>query len=269
MESVNSFEQSARKHVSVVMWYADWQHNLPDLAQLRAVAARGAIPEITWEPWDSIKGFYSHQPTYTLASIITGSRDGYIRAWASALARYGAPVRLRFAQEMNGDWYPWAEAANGNRPGQFVQAWRHVHDIFRSMGAVNVKWVWSPFVSRVKAEEYPGSSYVDMIGLSGFNGGPELRWRPWRSFAALFGGGLAAVTRLAPEKPIELSEVATSEQGGPKAAWISAMFNTLTHYPRITSVVWFNVGKGSNWPIESSAASERAFAMGVASDRYR
>jgi beta-mannanase len=269
MQSVNQFEHAAHKHISVLMWYADWQHSQPDLAQLRTVAARGAIPEITWEPWDYSKGLYSPQPRYTLESIIDGSHDGYIRAWASALARYGGPVRLRFAQEMNGDWYPWSEAANGNLPGQFVRAWRHVHDIFKATGETNVKWVWSPVASGVKPEEYPGSAYVDIVGLSGFNGGTELKWRGWRPPATLFGPGLAAVTALAPGKPIELSEVASSEQGGSKATWITELFNTLNQYPRIISVVWFNVDKGSNWKIQSSAAAEQAFAAGVASARYR
>jgi beta-mannanase len=268
LQSVNQFEHSAHKHASVVMWYADLEHSQPDLAQLRAVAARGAIPEITLEPWDAVSGA-ARQPRYTLASIINGRHDGAIRVWARGLARFGRTVRLRFAQEMNGFWYPWAEVANGNRPEQFVQAWRHVHDIFKAAGATNVKWVWSPFAASIKAEEYPGSAYVDIMGLSGFNGGPELKWHKWQSFATIFGPAIAALTALAPDKPIELSEVGCSEQGGSKAAWITGLFKSLSQYPRVISLVWFNVDKESNWGIQSSARAERAFAAGVASSRFR
>src|SRR5205807_106268 len=98
----------------------------------RAVSRRGSVPEITWEPWDSWAGV--RQPRYTLASIIAGRHDAYIRRSARALRAYGKPVLLRFAQEMNGTWYPWAERANGNRPGQFATAWRHVWRIFARQG---------------------------------------------------------------------------------------------------------------------------------------
>ena len=74
LASVSTFEHDVRHHVGVVMWYADWAHNpRPNLAQLRAVAARGSVPEITWEPWDYALGVSTAQPTYTLASIITGA----------------------------------------------------------------------------------------------------------------------------------------------------------------------------------------------------
>ncbi len=114
----------------VAMWYADWQHNkLPSTSQLNAIERRGSIPEITWEPWDASKGLYKSQPRYRLINIIDGKFDSYIRAWAKSLAALKHPVLLRFAQEMDGNWFPWGDYANGNHPGQFVQAWRHVHDI--------------------------------------------------------------------------------------------------------------------------------------------
>ena len=48
---------------------------------------------------------------------------------------------------MNGNWYPWGVGVNGNKPGEYVEAWRHVHDIFVQEGATSdVKWVWSPHV---------------------------------------------------------------------------------------------------------------------------
>ena len=47
---------------------------------------------------------------------------------------------------MNGSWFPWSEGVNGNRAGEYVAAWRHVHDIFTAVGATNVTWVWCPNV---------------------------------------------------------------------------------------------------------------------------
>ena len=103
-----------------------------DTSQLNAIERRGSIPEITWEPWDASKGLYKSQPRYRLSNIIDGKFDSYIRAWARSLAPWKHPVLLRFAQEMDGNWFPWGDYANGNQPGQFVQAWRHVHRHLRA-----------------------------------------------------------------------------------------------------------------------------------------
>jgi beta-mannanase len=54
---------------------------------------------------------------------------------------------LRFAHEMNGNWYPWSEGVNGNAAGQYVPAYRRVVTLFRSVGVTNVTWVWSPKVA--------------------------------------------------------------------------------------------------------------------------
>lgn len=263
LAQVNAFEQTAHAHAGIVMWFADWQHAQLRVAQLRAVARRGSIPEISWEPWDYTLGLRHAQPRYTLASIIAGDHDAYIRAWARTSHAYGGPVLLRFAQEMNGDWYPWSEGTNGNQKGQFVTAWRHVHDIFVSEGATNVKWVWSPvarFGLPLNTSEYPGNGYVDYLGLSGFNGGTALSWTGWHSFSSLFDTSLTTLHRLAPMKPIQISEVGSAEAGGDKASWIDAMFADLRSQPQVTSVVWFNLRKQTDWEIGSSRAAGAAFA---------
>ena len=53
--TVNAFEQAARAHVGIVMWFADWAHGQLKQSQLHAIAQRGSIPEISWEPWDYSK----------------------------------------------------------------------------------------------------------------------------------------------------------------------------------------------------------------------
>ena len=197
-----------RKHISVVMWYADWAHNEPTSSSSRRVAARGSTPEVTWEPWDALNaGRVRGQSKYRLRNIVAGRFDPYIRAWANTLAAYGRPVRLRFAQEMNGGWYPWSERSNGNRPHEFVRAWRHIHDIFRAAGATNVEWVWSPAAITMHASQYPGDAYVDLVSLSCFNGGIQLRYSRWKPFARVLGHSLARLRTIAPTKPIEISEI--------------------------------------------------------------
>jgi beta-mannanase len=266
LSQVNAFEAAVDAHASIVMWYQDWNHGGVTLAQLRAVSARGSVPEITWEPWDYTVGPWRAQPQYTLASIIAGRHDTLIRQWARVLRAYGKPVLLRFAQEQNGNWYPWAEHVNGNRPGQYVQAWRHVHDIFAEMHADNVLWVWTPvarFGVPLDTSEYPGDTYVNIVGLSGFNGGTALHWAGWRAFASLFDRSLLTLNRLAPTKPVQIAEVSSATKGGSREAWIADMFRDLRHQPNVRSLVWFDVPKQTDWQINRSDPAATAFAAGL------
>jgi hypothetical protein len=279
LATVDVWEQAVHKHASVVMWYADWNTTAPALAQLESVAARGAVPEVTWEPWRSFRSEAERsrrpgvparvQPRYRLRNIVAGTFDPYIRRWAQRLAAYGKPVRLRFAQEMNGDWYPWSERRNGNRRGDFVRAWRHVHRLFRAAGAANVLWVWGPAAVDIDAGLYPGDAFVDYVGLTAFNGGLQMRYNRWRPFAKVVGEATRRLHAIAPGKPIELSEVGCAEEGGDKAAWITGMFATLPRHPDITSVIWYDVDKGSDWRVSSSRRAADAFSAGVAGSRFR
>jgi hypothetical protein len=267
LASVDEFENAIHKRVRIVMWYADWAHRQPLRQQLDAVARRGGIPEVTWEPWNSLHAV-KEQPRFRLRNIIAGRFDAYIRSWAETMAAYGKPVRLRFAQEMNGNWYPWSEHANGNRPREFARAWRHIHDIFTAAGATKVQWVWSPAAVTMPRALYPGDEYVDMASLSLFNGGSQLRYTRWRTFASLAGRSLEKLRVIAPQKPIEVSEIGCAPRGGNKAAWITDMFASLRRYPAVRSVVWYDLFKWSDWRIRPSSPAARAYAAAVAGPRY-
>lgn len=266
LREVNAFEQHARRHADIVAWFETWAWNRDfDRRQAAAVAARGSVPEITWEPWDAAKGLDRAQPRFALARIAAGDHDAYVRRWARQIAAYGGPVRLRFAHEMNGRWYPWSEGRYGNRPGDFAHAWHHVHAIFTRAGARNVVWVWSPVAGALQASAgaYPGPGSVDVVGLSGFNGGTRTFAKEWRPFTRIYGKSLDFMEELAPGKPIALTELASAEEGGSKAGWISGMFAEIHRRPAIRALVWFNLDKETDWRIESSPAARRAFAAGI------
>jgi len=183
---------------------------------------------------------------------------------------------------MNGNWFAWSEKVNGNTAGQYIQMWRHVHDIFTSVGANNVTWVWCPNIDSSTmipmSSLYPGDSYVDWTALDGYN-----KYSTWLAFNQVFGA--AGITWLydsyhkllsiAPSKPIMLAEVASLEAGdggAKKAAWITDALTAQipANFPAIKAVVWFNwnADAGSTFVIESSAAAQAAFAAGIASTAY-
>ena len=231
------------------------------------IARRGAQHILTWEP----NGF-------TLKSIANGSHDAFIQSFAKGAAAWGGRIYLRPMHEMNGSWYSWGRGVNGNTAADFVNAWRHMHDIFKAQGASNVKWVWSPNVrygpEYPLADLYPGSSYVDWVALDGYNWGsdPHLGQPAWQSFEDIFGATYREITqRVAPGKPMIIAETASTENGGNKAQWILKTFlNDVPKYPAVRAVIWFNQADGpSNFRINSSASSLAAFKQVLNSGAYR
>ena len=143
-----------------------------------------------------------------------------------------------------------------------------MHDIFAAANATNVRWVWSP-VSGAPREYFPGDRYVDVLGVTCLNGGTAAFNQGWRSFASICGNSIRQLHALAPKLPIELAEVGSAEAGGSKAAWIKDLFGFLGDHPEVKSLVWFNVAKQADWPIDSSLAAEASFAAGVGASRYK
>jgi len=149
--------------------------------------------------------------------------------------------------------------------------WRHVHSIFRDVGATNAAWVWCPNVDPERrfarlARLYPGNAYVDWTCLDGYNGND-----PWTDFTSLFASTYREVTKIAPSKPMIIGEVGSTESGGSKAAWIRDMFAALQNrFPKVRAMLWFDQsvrgpGGRSDWSVRSSSTSRSAFAAGLAS----
>ena len=253
---------------SSVLFYKDFLQ-APPISEMNAVRARGAVPLVTWEPWAWGGGL--DQPAYALDRIAAGDFDARIVEWGQALAAWGYPVQLRFAHEMNGNWYPWAEGVNGNGAGDYVQAWRHVHDVVAATGASNVSWVWSPNVpywgSTDLAGLFPGAGYVDVVALDGYNWGTSASWSGWVSPQDLFAPGIAELRALAPGLPILIAETASSEAGGSKAAWNTDLVSYLAAQPDVMGFVWFHMQKEADWRINSSDASAAAFKSALAARR--
>ena len=250
---------------SIILSYKDFNQG-PPITELDAVRSRGAVTLLTWEPW--AWGGGTDQPAYALDRITAGNFDPYLRQWGQALAAWGHPVMVRFGHEMNGNWYPWSEGVNGNGPGDYAAAWRHVHDVVAATGASNISWVWNPNVpywgSTPLDGLYPGSAYVDEVALDGYNWGTSAAWSSWLWPSELFGPGLSELRRLAPGKHVLMAETSSAEQGGSKADWNTALISYLAAQPDVTAVVWFNFNKETDWRIDSSPGSATALASALA-----
>lgn len=252
------------RHVPAYLeWYTGFGE-APDVAKLQAVTDAGAVPVVTWEPWVWTGGV--DQPAYALDRITAGDFDAYLAQWADALAAWDRPVLLRFAHEMNGNWYPWSAGVNGNTAADYVDAWRHVHDVFAAHGADDVRWVWAPNVvypgSTPLTALYPGDAYVDVLGVDGYNWGTSVPWGSWVSGRQVFEQTFAELRALAPAKPVLVTETASSELGGSKAAWVDDLI-TWSAGQGLLGIIWFDENKETDWRMASSPESAAAFGIAL------
>ena len=284
---IDTFESRVGKKMSMEMFGRPWKMDgsyvpFPE-GYLQTLRNRGKIPVIDWGSQNLGGGV--NQGEFQLADIANGAHDGYLKSWAADAKAWGHPFMLRFDAEMNGWWLPWSEQTNGNHAGDFVRAWRHVHDVFRAQGATNVTWVWCPNIvgprSTPMAGLYPGSNYVDWACLDGYNWGTSNNNDGYWSFSQVFTGSsynggynsIQLLKQAAGGKPIMIGEVASAEQGGSKSNWIrNLLSNELpTKFPEVKAVLWFNWNMGDGgitWPVESSSASVSAFKAGIGSSYY-
>jgi hypothetical protein len=283
--AVDEFAKAVKRQPQVMLFSTGWASAKFDRRLFDRISDRGMLPMMAWEPWDyrvdeaarkqglalrEIDEIRSDQPDYRLSRIARGGFDSYVRSWAEGIKSLGYPVAIRFAHEMNGDWYPWSESVNGNRAGDYVKAWRHVHDLFRAAGATNVTWVWSPNVQWDEAAPeletlYPGDDYVDWLGLSGYYGTGY--FSDYRSFDDIFDATIEEV-RTFSKRPLVITETGAADDSGRKVEWIKETFRLLPRHKDIIGLIWFEVDKELDWRVVSSRTAAAAFAQGVASPRY-
>ncbi|MBU0502165.1 MAG: hypothetical protein KJ811_02845 [Candidatus Margulisbacteria bacterium] len=259
--NINTFETMIGKNLAVNMWYINWDCPFPS-ADCDVAFNEGGVPMLTWEPHER-----------TLESISAGDYDPYITTFAQTAKSWEKLVYIRLAHEMNGNWYDWSGFKSGGTsgPAKYIAAWQHVHGIFQSVGATNVKFVWNPNHASIPNETwneandyYPGDSYVDWIGLDGYNWGGAT----WTDFDGIFGAIYTAFASY--DKPIAICEFASAPgtTAAAKANWISDAFSKIkNNYPKIKIFCWFNINKERDWRIESSTESANAYKE-VIKDTY-
>jgi glycosyl hydrolase family 26 len=254
--AIDGFAATTGAPVGVYQWYQGWAGTPAfDANRAAAAGARGALPLLTWEPW--VPGAGADQPGYALARIADGTHDAYVTNFAQQVRNWGGRLGLRFLHELNAPFYPWGAGVNGNTPADAVAAWNHVRELFDAAGAHNVVWVWCVNVHAPGyadyAPLYPGDRAVDWVAVDGYNGGDALPWGGWRSPEDVFGDSLADLQDLT-DRPLAITEVASTEQGGDKAGWIADLF-ALALDRGIRVLIWFDYQKETDWRVQSSAAS--------------
>ncbi|PLW10743.1 hypothetical protein PCANC_12334 [Puccinia coronata f. sp. avenae] len=193
--------------------------------------------------------------------------------------RKGITVWLRFAHEMNGQWYNW-----GEDPWLFKDKWRALSVAVRRE-APDTYMMWAPnarFGRSVDSQNggytqyWPGGEYVDIAALSYYHFGGTRRRNvapkkneaveTIQEFAKLYGSGGHG-------KPIVLAETAAPytrlistkqpERGGAsegeiKLTWLKQLFSDdmVDSVPDLKAISWFEIIKAETAPGRSDAKSE-------------
>ncbi|MBW3635327.1 MAG: hypothetical protein KY445_02530 [Armatimonadetes bacterium] len=178
-------------------WNTDANGWIPASQFAQATDNVGATPILTLEPF---------QPA-TFLDWKPGSKAfEATKSFAQSAGRWGKPVFIRFAHEMNGSWYPWAEWTDTNQnmkrdPGEdtgftaahYRQAYRNMASMFRRY-APNAALIWCPNSGLLGGEKrdvfrpfYPGDDVVDWVGIDIYERG----WTLPMPGARLWGGQFA------------------------------------------------------------------------------
>jgi len=251
--SVQKIVREVGRKPSIVMTYLNFGDSL-SISQLNAIRASGAIPIVTVQPGK----------VGELAAIARGDNDSWTQEFAEACITFGQPLFVRFAHEMNGDWFPWAQS--NYEPGTYKNAWNHFFEQMKRHNANNVNSVWCPIVEEKPSFEsvWPGEKHVDWLCLDGYSKHPSKK-----SFVEVFSDSIKELTKLS-SKPIMIGETGVTERDDPsfKVNWI---FDAFENIPRmnIQAFLWFNENKkDSTVRYDTSQASQSAFMNGINSGYF-
>jgi hypothetical protein len=236
--------------LSIVHIFQPWATLTPN-SDIQKVRANGAIPIIDWA---------CGVPD---ASIISGAQDGLITQFAQQLATLKAPVFLRWFWEPNfqvGHTASTCLSPAGVPAGPtsgaagYVQAFRHIHDLFAAAGATNVAFVWNIGTGGSDNDwinYYPGAPYVDWITADGYErfstpvpGAVAARFGGWYSTFASFG------------KPMMVTE--TAAFSGSQQSLLSEYESDMSNgYPLIKGLIYFDaVGNSGKYPFDAAGLQE-------------
>ena len=113
---------------------------------------QGAFPAITWTP------------NYTIRQINNGAADAIWAKAANYFKTYPFPIMLRTFAEFDGPWFIRLRLQRRLLPAtEFKNAWQRMVNIFRTNGATNVGFWWTPQEGGVFAGSGGGTTSRNML----------------------------------------------------------------------------------------------------------
>jgi hypothetical protein len=200
----------------------------------------------------------------SVVHIVAGDGDAWLQSVAAGIHALGDPVILSFGPEMNGQWYSWG--FRHAKPTDYIAAWRHVHDLLSASNAGPlISWMWQPsaihFSTPSPTSWWPGSKYVDEIGLDGYY------VIPIDTFNVIFTHTVKLMRGLT-TKPIMVGETAVGATTGHESADIKDLFAGIRRF-HLRGLIWFNIPQHAgkyhqDWRLQDHPAALRTFVTQLA-----
>ncbi|HVW60953.1 MAG TPA: glycosyltransferase family 2 protein [Puia sp.] len=254
-DSVAAFRKRYGQQPDIVSLYLPWgdrrECELP-IGTLDSIYRQGSLPMITWEPWQTLfdkaeRSGTTGKDKKVFQRIVRGSYDAFLDKFCAGLKALSRPVFLRFAHEADNPFYPWS-ATGDNTASEFKAAWKYVHDYFDSRNVFNVIWVWNPWKAAAVDDYFPGTDYVDWIGVTILNYGrknPDSTWYAMQKLYEPFHKKLLFRLGL----PVMIAEMGSLSSEGRQLQWFREAFDAIkTRYPEIKGIVLFNAFSDRNSP---------------------
>lgn len=163
--------------------YVSWEDTVELNEVITRIRTAKRVPLITIEPFTTASG----DPLMVLLDTVAGLNDEIISGNARIIKQHAPQLILvRFAYEMElvGN-YPWSQTDYE----LYIKTFQRYVDIFREEEVDNVQWIWSPAGTVNARPYYPGSDYIDFIGVSvlGFEDWDrKFGYERGRSFQSIF-----------------------------------------------------------------------------------
>ncbi len=256
-DDVSAFDQGCRCSPNIAAHYLHIGGSLGiNMYETRSILKVGAVPLLELEPYG-----------ITMAQIISGAEDPWLRNFAQAVASLHAPVIMSFAPEANGNWYSWGYPYVA--PSSFVEAWQHVVSVFRRADpGADIKWAWIMNVNFQGSENiaslWPGSRYVNILGLDGYFTIPA-------TFQEFFGPTIVSMRTLSSD-PLLITETAAAPSVGKYSA-LEQIISGVALYGLI-GFIWFDISQHGgitrqDWRLEDQPAALSLFSAEVDHIRSR
>jgi endoglucanase len=193
---------------------------------------RKRVPLVTLEPFPKPHPDGADQDL--LADVLSGQYDENLDKIKQVLKAHKGTVLLRFAHEMDKPGqYAWA----WREPDKYIRLYRYVHSMLNTAGQNQIRWVWSPIGRRGAEAFWPGTDYVDLIGLSVYASRAWTEDGSLPSFSELMRGKRWLHTRF--KKPVIVAEVGVSGSSDDQKVWLREAIDNRSRFPELCGLVYF------------------------------
>lgn len=240
LDYVESIENETGIDLDIILEYYDLGY-MPRLDKMAMINESDRVLELTFQT--SKYGTFNPDAFY---DVLDGKHDEKIDELIRLIKESDAPVLFRPNNEMNGDWCSYNAMYTHKDTEVFRAFWQWLHDRFDASEADNVIWVWNPNWGDFPQAQwnhymnyFPGESYVNVVGLTGYNTGTYYEAETWRSFSDIYLPMLWEYNRNFMDFPYMITEFGSSTTGGNKGQWIQTAFDQISQL-NIKAAVWWN-----------------------------